>query len=31
LARKSARRSIIELPLSRGPPPDTRRTGLPQV
>ena len=29
--RKSARFSIMVLPLSSGPPPETRRTGLPQV
>src|SRR6185436_11909330 len=31
LARKSSRRSLMVAPLSSGPPPDTRRTGLPQV
>ena len=30
-ARKCARRSIIVAPCSGGPPPATRRTGLPQV
>src|SRR6185436_260218 len=31
LARKSSRRSLMVAPLSSGPPPDTSRTGLPQV
>ena len=30
-ARKCARRSIMVAPSSSGPPPATRRTGLPQV
>jgi hypothetical protein len=28
---KSCRRSLIVAPLRNGPPPITRRTGLPQV
>src|SRR5882757_4840866 len=30
-ARKCCRRSLMLLPSSNGPPPETTRTGLPQV